>query len=78
VKTAVSIPDSTFDDAERVAAQLGWSRSRLYTMALREFLAGHAENDPVTAALDRLAGYTDQAAPLDVGRSLIESGSWEW
>ena len=37
-KTAISIPDSVFEEAEKIAEKEGLSRSELYTTALREFL----------------------------------------
>lgn len=38
MKTAVSIPDRVFLAADRVAQQLGMSRSQFYANALRDFL----------------------------------------
>ena len=84
VKTAVSVPDPVFHEAERIARSLGWSRSQLYTQAIRELIA-RQEDDPVTAALDALADEdgTDGAggaggAGLAAGRALIRSGDWQW
>jgi predicted transcriptional regulator len=52
MKTAVSIPDDVYRDAERLARRLNKSRSRLYTEAVREYVARH-EPDAVTEALNR-------------------------
>ncbi len=38
MKTAISLPDSVFEEAEALAQQLGLSRSELYTKALQEYL----------------------------------------
>lgn len=38
MKTAISLPDSVFEEAEIVARQLGLSRSELYTRALQAYL----------------------------------------
>ncbi len=38
VKTAISVPDEVFEQAERFAKRLGISRSELVTRALRRFL----------------------------------------
>ncbi len=38
MKTAISLPDSVFEEAEVVAEQLGLSRSELYTKALQAYL----------------------------------------
>jgi metal-responsive CopG/Arc/MetJ family transcriptional regulator len=38
MKTAISLPDSVFEEAETLAQQLGVSRSELYTKALQAYL----------------------------------------
>lgn len=38
MKTAISLPDSVFAAAEALAAELGISRSELYTQALQAYL----------------------------------------
>ena len=38
MKTAISIPDDVFDQAEQAAKRLGVSRSELFTRAVRAFL----------------------------------------
>lgn len=52
MKTAVSIPDDVFEDAERLAARLQTSRSKLYARALAEFVARH-DDDRVTTLMDQ-------------------------
>jgi metal-responsive CopG/Arc/MetJ family transcriptional regulator len=41
VKTAISIPDAIFEEAERLAKNRGLSRSELYTKAITEYLDGN-------------------------------------
>jgi metal-responsive CopG/Arc/MetJ family transcriptional regulator len=53
MKTAVSIPDEIFEGAERLARRTKKSRSRLFSDAVREYLARHAPEE-VTAAMDRV------------------------
>jgi len=53
MKTAVSIPDDVFDDAERLADRLQTSRSQLYARALSEFVARH-DDDRVTTAMNEV------------------------
>jgi predicted transcriptional regulator len=77
MKTAVSIPDDVFHEADRVADRLGWSRSQLYTRAVRRFLDEQGD-DPVTSALDVLADELGTAGTPAAARSLIDSGAWEW
>ena len=52
MKTAVSIPDGVFQDAERLAARLQTSRSQLYARALAEFVARH-DDERVTVLMDQ-------------------------
>ena len=47
MKTAISIPDDVFAEAERLTLRLQKSRSQLYTEALQEYLARH-DPDPDT------------------------------
>ena len=51
MKTAISVPDDVFEQAERVARREGRSRSAVYSAALREYVARH-EPDEVTASID--------------------------
>ncbi|HEX7878440.1 MAG TPA: CopG family transcriptional regulator [Candidatus Eisenbacteria bacterium] len=53
MKTAISLSDGLFRDAERVAKSLGISRSELYQKALTEFLA-RQDDQFVTDALNRI------------------------
>jgi len=52
MKTAVSIPDDVFQDAERLASRLQTSRSKLYARALAEFVARH-DDDRITTLMDQ-------------------------
>jgi predicted transcriptional regulator len=54
MKTAVSIPDELFRQADALAGHLGKSRSELYREALADYVA---RRDPaaVTSALNELA-----------------------
>lgn len=79
MKTAVSVPDRVFEEGERLAARLGWSRSQLYATALERFLESTADDDdPVTAALDALADDMGGTVTVNSGRALIDAGLWQW
>ncbi len=52
MKTAVSVPDEVFEEAERLARRMKRSRSEVYSRALAEYVARHAP-DRVTEAMDR-------------------------
>lgn len=53
MKTAISLPDELFEEAELLARRLEISRSELYATALREYLARHSA-DRVTEQIDRV------------------------
>ncbi len=73
MKTAISVPDDVFADAERLAKRLKKSRSQLYSHALREYVARHAD-DRVTETINEVvlaAGEArDEFAPKAARRTL--------
>ncbi len=58
MKTAISIPDPLFQSADSLAERLGLSRSELYVMAIKQYLAEH-QRDNVTEALNKVYGKID-------------------
>ena len=38
MKAAISLPDSVFEAAEAVVEARGWTRSHLYTEAIKQYL----------------------------------------
>jgi len=62
MKTAISLPDDLFLQADRVAEQLNLNRSQLYQRALTEFLS---RNDPasITARLNEI--YSQESSEID-------------
>jgi predicted transcriptional regulator len=62
MKTAISIPDDVFADAEELAKALKVSRSRLYSRAVREYVARHG-TEQVTETLDALFADGSEAKP---------------
>jgi metal-responsive CopG/Arc/MetJ family transcriptional regulator len=60
MKTAISIPDDLFAQAERLVRRAGTTRSHLYSSAVREYVARHA-SDEVTAAMDRVCDAVGDA-----------------
>jgi len=78
MKTAVSIPDDVLARAERLARRTKKSRSRLFSDAIREYVARHAQ-DEVTEAMDRVCAQLGQ--PTDefvsvAGRRVFERSEW--
>jgi metal-responsive CopG/Arc/MetJ family transcriptional regulator len=78
MKTAVSIPDEVFEGAERLARRTKRSRSRLFSDALKEYLARHTPNE-VTEAMDRAfaeLGETKDAFVSIAARRVLERSEW--
>ncbi len=51
MKTAISIPDDLFEEAEELAERLHKSRSQLFSEAVAEFIARHCP-ESITEAMD--------------------------
>jgi metal-responsive CopG/Arc/MetJ family transcriptional regulator len=77
MKTAISIPDDVFEDAERYARETNQSRSRLYSRAVREYLARH-KKDSVTAKLDALCEELGEADAFAIEAARRTLGNSEW
>ena len=79
MKTAVSLPERVFREAERYAKRSRKSRSQLYAEALSEYLARHAP-DEVTARMNEVIEQLGNAAPdpftTRAGRRVLASVEW--
>ena len=78
MKTAISLPDAIYRDAERLAKRLKKSRSQLYSEALAEYVARRAP-DGVTEAYDQLADAVDtrpQPAFTRSAHRLLKRSEW--
>ncbi len=78
MKTAISVPDHIFQEAERVAERLETTRSQLYTNALVEYLARH-NPDTITERLNEV--WDSIAEPEDrfvteTARSVLRRVEW--
>ncbi|HUG89350.1 MAG TPA: hypothetical protein VML55_00865 [Planctomycetaceae bacterium] len=78
MKTAISIPDAVFEQAETVARRLSMSRSELYTRAVQEFLEVH-RHDAITQQLNEV--YRDEDSSLDpvlaaMQATALEADEW--
>lgn len=58
MKTAISIPDKVFAEAERLSRRLKKSRSQVYTEAVTEYIARH-DSEAVTEAMNRVCEVID-------------------
>jgi metal-responsive CopG/Arc/MetJ family transcriptional regulator len=78
MKTAVSIPDEVFEEAERLATELQTSRSQLYSRALQEFVARHTPNR-LTEAMNRVVdevGVEIDDFSQRASRRVLEQVDW--
>jgi antitoxin component of RelBE/YafQ-DinJ toxin-antitoxin module len=62
MKTAISINETIFREAEDAAAEMGLSRSGLYTLAVEEYIRNH-RSAVITERLNQY--YRDHKAVLD-------------
>ena len=78
MKTAVSIPEKVFRQAERLASRMKKSRSEFYSLALAEYLNRH-DPDHVTEAMDRVCAQIDDQTERFVScasRRVLERSEW--
>ena len=80
MKTAISVPDETFEQATKQAAELGISRSEFFARAARRYLdelASRSLTQEVNEAL-QAAGSDDSAvAAAQAGRRRLAPGD-DW
>jgi hypothetical protein len=80
VKTAISVPDQTFEQATRQAAELGISRSEFFARAARRYLdelASRSLTQQVDEALQAAGRDDSAAAAAAAGRQRLAAGD-DW
>jgi metal-responsive CopG/Arc/MetJ family transcriptional regulator len=78
MKTAISLPDSVFHEAEALARQLGLSRSELYTNAIRADLDKY-KNDQILQRLNQVYAEESSAPdPIMAGIQFLSLPSEDW
>ena len=70
MKTAISIPDTIYNSAEKLAKRLGKTRSELYVQAIRSYIAKH-QNDDVVKKLNEI--YSSDNNHLDPELNKMQS-----
>jgi len=78
MKTAISLPDKVFREAEKMARKLKKSRSQLYREAIAEYLARH-ELESVTEAMNKVClelGSSSDAFVKEAGRRVLARSEW--
>ena len=82
MKTAISVPDDTFDRASRRAADLGMSRSEFFALAAQRYLDeldAESVTRQIDAALERLGSVDDSAAAaVTAGHRRLADTIDEW
>ena len=80
MKTAISLPEETFEQATRRAAELGISRSEFFARAARIYLdqlAAHSLTQQIDEALAATGDDDSTAAAAGAGRRyLADQGEW--
>jgi metal-responsive CopG/Arc/MetJ family transcriptional regulator len=64
MKTAISIPDSLFEEADRLAKRRGWSRSELYANAVAAYVNSERFSG-VREKLDAVYGNDEEDSAVD-------------
>jgi hypothetical protein len=82
VKTAISVPDDTFERASRRARELGMSRSEFFARAAARYL-DDLDAESVTRQIDQVVASipTDDGATRDavaVGQRLLADAEDDW
>jgi metal-responsive CopG/Arc/MetJ family transcriptional regulator len=71
VKTAISVPDETFQRVDRIAKRLGMSRSEFFARAAERWLDA-LDDDATTEAINRaVAGQTEDHAFTDAAAAAL-------
>lgn len=82
MKTAISVPDETFEKASRRAKALGMSRSEFFSRAAARYL-DQLDAEAVTRQIDAAVGALEDAddssaAAAAVGRRVVSDTAGEW
>jgi metal-responsive CopG/Arc/MetJ family transcriptional regulator len=72
MKTAISLPDRLYQEAERTAQDMGIPRSQLFAKALEEFIENH-NHEKITEQLNNVYGEKDNNEFLVISNSSLES-----
>jgi metal-responsive CopG/Arc/MetJ family transcriptional regulator len=78
MKTAISIPDKIYRDAERLSRRLKKSRSQVYTEAVTEYIARH-DPEAVTDAMNKVCEAVDTRPDPGISRAarrVLEAVEW--
>ncbi len=72
MKVTVSIADSIFEEAEKLATRLGATRSALYRKALESYVRKFREQE-LTQRINEVCAEVDTSLPEDLERAVIST-----
>jgi len=72
MKTAISVPDNLFKKVEEAAKKMGISRSKLFSIAIQEFLCSHY-HEKITQRLNEI--YQKGEGSIEEGIEEIQAHS---
>lgn len=79
VETAISVPDTTFDEVTKRARELGMSRSEFFTIAARHYLE-ELDSNSLTArinqAITTVTPEESSGAAVSAGRDRLAGSQW--
>lgn len=81
MKTAISVPDETFDRVSRTASDLGMSRSEFFARAATRYLDeldAQSLTAQIDSALEHVGGAGEESVAVDVGRRVLGALDDKW
>ena len=78
MKTAISLPDTVFQEADVLASQMNISRSQLYVMALEKFIKEHQKNDITEQVNDYIDKHGQPIDPVFLTSAHRDMRKVEW
>jgi predicted DNA-binding protein len=79
MKTAISVPDATFERATKKSKELGISRSEFFARAAEVYLdelAGHSLTRQIDEALETTGTDESASAAVTAGRRHLAEDDW--
>ncbi|MEM9220476.1 MAG: hypothetical protein AAF827_08300 [Cyanobacteria bacterium P01_D01_bin.6] len=78
MKTAISLPDPVFEQAEALAQQLGVSRSELYAKALQAYLKRYNRDQTLLKLNQVYAGESSELDPVMARMQFMSLPREDW
>jgi metal-responsive CopG/Arc/MetJ family transcriptional regulator len=78
MKTAISLPDDLFQEAEALAERLHYSRSKLYAVAIQVFIRDNAPQTTTLRVKEFIAEYGQPVDPILNAGAIKDMRNVEW